>query len=75
MSVAQIPLSVDYQTSPSIYSNDLEYQLGVMVAFGLLDVNIINRGEYVDRIYRVTEKGEKMLEDALKDKDVERIFI
>jgi len=69
-----IPLSVDYQTSPSIYSSNLDYILGVLVAFGLLDVQIISRGEYVDRIYRVTEKGLRMLEDILQDKDAERMF-
>ena len=56
-----IPLSLDYQTSPSIYSSDLDYTLGVLVAFGLLDVQIVSRGEYVDRI---TEKGLRMLEDS-----------
>ena len=70
----QMSLSLDYQTSPSIYSNDLKYTLGVLVAFGLLDVQIISRREYVDRIYRVTEKGLRMLEDSLKDEDVERMY-
>jgi len=56
-----IPLSLDYQTSPSIYSSDLDYTLGVLVAFSLLDVQIISRREYIDRIYRVTEKGLRML--------------
>jgi len=69
-----IPLNADYQTSPSIYSSDLDYILGVLVAFDLLDVQIISRREYVDRIYRVTEKGERMLEDVLKDEDAERMF-
>jgi len=69
-----IPLSLDYQTSPSIYSNDLEYTLGVLVAFSLLDVQIISRREYIDRIYKVTEKRLRMLEDALKDEDTERMF-
>ena len=52
----QVSLSMDYQTSPSIYSSNLEYTLGVLVAFGLLDVQVISRGEYVDRICRVTER-------------------
>ena len=69
-----IPLSLDYQTSPSIYSSDLEYTLGVLVAFSLLDVQIISRREYIDRIYKVTEKRLRMLEDALKDEDTERMF-
>jgi hypothetical protein len=69
-----IPLNVDYQTSPSIYSSDLDYTLGVLVAFGLLDVQIISRREYIDRIYKVTEKRLRMLEDALKDEDTERMF-
>ena len=69
-----IPLSLDYQTSPSIYSDNLEYDVGVLVAFGLLDVQIISGGEYVDRIYRVTEKGEEMLESVLQDKDAERMY-
>ena len=67
----QMSLSLDYQTSPSIYSSDLDYTLGVLVAFGLLDVQIVSRGEYVDRI---TEKGLRMLEDSLKDEDVERMY-
>ena len=69
-----MPLSVDYQTSPSIYSSDLDYILRVLVAFGLLDINIISRGEYVDRIYKVTEKGLRMLEHSLNDKESERMF-
>ena len=36
-----IPLSLDYQTSPSLYSSDLDYILGVLVAFSLLNVQII----------------------------------
>jgi DNA-binding PadR family transcriptional regulator len=68
-----IPLSLDYQTSPSIYSNDLEYTLGVLVAFSLLDVQIISRREYIDRIYKVTEKGLRMLENSLKDENTERM--
>ena len=42
-----IPLSLDYQTSPSLHSSDLDYILGVLVAFDLLDVQIISRGEYI----------------------------
>jgi len=68
-----IPLSLDYQTSPSIYSNDLEYTLGVLVAFSLLDVQIISRREYIDRIYKVTEKRLRMLENSLKDENTERM--
>ena len=45
-----------------------------MVAFGLLDVNIVSRGEYVDKIYKVTERGLRMLEDSFKDEDAERMF-
>ena len=69
-----IPLSLDYQTSPSIYSSDLDYTLGVLVAFGLLDVQIISRREHVDRVYRVTERGLRMLEYALKDEEGERML-
>jgi|GEM_PF-3477635 len=36
-----IPLSLDYETSQSIYSSDLDYILGVLVAFSLLDFQII----------------------------------
>ena len=68
-----IPLSLDYQTSPSIYSSDLDYTLGVLVAFSLLDVQIISRREYIDRIYKVTEKGLRMLENSLKDENTERM--
>jgi len=45
-----------------------------LVAFGLLDVNIVSRGEYVDKIYKVTERGLRMLEDSFKDEDAERMF-
>ena len=45
-----------------------------LVVFGLLDVQIISRREYIDRIYKVTEKRLRMLEDALKDEDTERMF-
>gem|GEM_PF-1770742 len=45
-----------------------------MVAFGLLDVNIVSRGEYVDKIYKVTERGLRMLDDSFKDEDAERMF-
>jgi len=42
----RVPLKLRYESSLSIYSDDLEY-----------DVQIVSRGEYVDRIYRVTERG------------------
>jgi len=42
-----IPLSLDYQTSPSIYSSDLKYTLGVLVAFSLLYVQIISKRENI----------------------------
>jgi len=45
-----------------------------LVAFGLLDVNIVSRGEYVDKIYKVTERGLRMLDDSFKDEDAERMF-
>jgi hypothetical protein len=51
-----VPFRLGYQTSPSIYSEDLEDDIGVLVAFGLLDVKIVSSGDYVDRVYRVTEK-------------------
>jgi DNA-binding PadR family transcriptional regulator len=51
----------------------LEDDVGVLVAFGLLDVKIIS-GDYVDRVYRVTEKGEKILEYILQDRDAEEMF-
>jgi len=59
----RVPLKLRYESSLSIYSDDLEY-----------DVQIVSRGEYVDRIYRVTEKGLRVLEDSLKDEDAERMF-
>jgi DNA-binding PadR family transcriptional regulator len=52
----------------------LEDDVGVLVAFGLLDVKIVSYGDYVDRVYRVTEKGEKILEYILQDRDVEEMF-
>ena len=69
-----VPLSLRYENPPSIYSNDLEYDVGVLAGFGLLDVQITSRYGYIDRVYRVTGKGERMLEDVLKDKDTERMF-
>jgi DNA-binding PadR family transcriptional regulator len=52
----------------------LEDDIGVLVAFGLLDVKIVSSGDYVDRVYRVTEKGEKILEYILQDRDAEEMF-
>jgi DNA-binding PadR family transcriptional regulator len=52
----------------------LEDDVGVLVAFGLLDVKIVSSGDYVDRVYRVTEKGEKILEYILQDRDAEEMF-
>jgi DNA-binding PadR family transcriptional regulator len=45
-----------------------------LVAFGFLNIQIISRGDYVDRVYRVTEKGDRMLVDALKDGETEALF-
>ena len=69
-----VPLSLRYENPPSIYSNDLEYDVGVLAGFGLLDVQITSRYGYIDRVYRVTGKGERMLEYALKDEEGERMF-
>jgi hypothetical protein len=69
-----VPLNLRYEAPPSIYSNDLEYDVGVLVAFGFLNIQIISRGDYVDRVYRVTEKGDRMLVDALKDGETEALF-
>ena len=69
-----VPFRLGYQTSPSIFSEDLEDDVGVLVAFGLLDVKIVSSGDYVDRVYRVTEKGEKILEYILQDRDAEEMF-
>jgi DNA-binding PadR family transcriptional regulator len=51
----------------------LEDDVGVLVAFGLLDVKIISEN-YVDRVYRVTERGEKILEYILQDRDAGEMF-
>ncbi|MCL7395804.1 MAG: hypothetical protein LZ167_00045 [Thaumarchaeota archaeon] len=59
-----VPFRLGYQTSPSIYSEDLEDDIGVLVAFGLLDVKIISE-DYVDRTYRVAKRSEKILDPPL----------
>jgi hypothetical protein len=69
-----VPFNLRYESPLSIYSDDLEDDVGVLVAFGFLDVQIISRKGYVDRVYRVTEKGEKILEYILQDRDVEEMF-
>jgi hypothetical protein len=69
-----VPFNLRYESPLSIYSDDLEDDVGVLVAFGLLDVKIVSSGDYVDRVYRVTEKGEKILEYILQDRDVEEMF-
>jgi hypothetical protein len=69
-----VPFNLRYESPLSIYSDDLEDDVGVLVAFGFLDTQIISRKGYVDRVYRVTEKGEKILEYILQDRDVEEMF-
>jgi hypothetical protein len=68
-----VPLSLRYERDLSIYSDELENDVSVLVAFRLLDVKIIS-GDYVDRVYRVTERGEKILENGLQDRDAEEVF-
>jgi hypothetical protein len=69
-----VPFRLGYQTSPSIYSEDLEDDAGVLVAFGFLDIQMTPSGEYGDRVYSVPAKGEKILEYILQDRDVEEMF-
>jgi len=69
-----VSFNLRYESPLSIYSDNLEDDVGVLVAFGFLDTQIISRKGYVDRVYRVTEKGEKILEYILQDRDVEEMF-
>jgi hypothetical protein len=70
----RVPFNLRYESPLSIYSDDLEDDVGVLVAFGFLDTQIISREGYVDRVYRVTERGEKILEYILRDRDAEEMF-
>jgi hypothetical protein len=69
-----VPFNLRYESPLSIYSDDLEDDVGVLVAFDFLDTQIISRKGYVDRVYRVTERGEKILENVLQSKDAEEMF-
>jgi len=69
-----VPLSLSYERPLSIYSDSLENDVGVLVTFGFLDVQIISSGDYVDRVYRITYKGDRVLRDILQDSEAEKLF-
>jgi uncharacterized protein YwgA len=69
-----VPFNLRYESPLSIYSDDLEDDVSVLVAFGFLDAQITSSGGYVDRVYRVTYKGDRVLRDVLRDGEAEELF-